>query len=355
MNCVDLYPAFEKSNIPVVVASSNLYAPYAGVFLKSLINHSSAEKNYDIIIFQRDISQENRRLLLSLINGLVNFSIRFCDLSQLEGQSELPTGGHLSAEVYYKIMAPFMLPHYDKIVVVDVDTLLKTDIAQLYEEDLNGYCVGAVISMSALAYCENEEYARDDLLWETYYREILEMTNPREYVNSGVLLIDCEQYRKCTSVEQIFDAAKKKEVLIADQCTLNHLFCGKIKFLDMKWNADLAVNEKRRWLFASVPDEIRQMYAQACDNAYILHWAHKPKPWECPDVVYGNEWWQVALETPFMGGILSRMMDWMIHRNEYYANNKYNRVPELWSDNPLKLDPNRHKKRNNGRNKNAEK
>ena len=44
-----LEPAFDENNIPVIVAASNQYAPYAGVFIQSLINHASREKNYDII------------------------------------------------------------------------------------------------------------------------------------------------------------------------------------------------------------------------------------------------------------------------------------------------------------------
>lgn len=37
----ELQPYFEENNIPVVLASSDLYAPYAGVFIQSLIDHAN--------------------------------------------------------------------------------------------------------------------------------------------------------------------------------------------------------------------------------------------------------------------------------------------------------------------------
>ena len=43
-------PAFDKNNIPVVFATDNNFVPYLGVTIKSLVENSSEENNYDIVI-----------------------------------------------------------------------------------------------------------------------------------------------------------------------------------------------------------------------------------------------------------------------------------------------------------------
>lgn len=71
-----LLPAYSENNVPVIIACSNYYAPYAGVFIQSLADHATPEHNYDIIIMEREISQENKRLLSSLNKDRKNISIR---------------------------------------------------------------------------------------------------------------------------------------------------------------------------------------------------------------------------------------------------------------------------------------
>ena len=73
---ITLRPAFERNNVPVVLAFNNLYAPYGGVTIQSILDYASEENNYDIIIFESDVSEENKRLLKGLSTGHVNVSPR---------------------------------------------------------------------------------------------------------------------------------------------------------------------------------------------------------------------------------------------------------------------------------------
>lgn len=129
-----------------------------------------------------------------------------------------------------------------------------------------------------------------------------------------------------------------------NQDILNILYKEKIELLDYKWNIRPSLPSIRAYI-EYAPIEERTAYYNAKKDPVLIHYTDQPKPWFCPDVEYGAVWWQVAMQTPFVGAISARMTDCMIHRNEYYANNKYNRVPELWSRNPLKLDPHRHFKK----------
>ena len=59
----ELYPAFTNNNVPIVLLSSDYYVPYCGVCIQSILNNISEEWNYDFIIFEKNIAQENKELL----------------------------------------------------------------------------------------------------------------------------------------------------------------------------------------------------------------------------------------------------------------------------------------------------
>ena len=121
----------------------------------------------------------------------------------------------------------------------------------------------------------------------------------------------------------------------------NMIMQEKICYLDLAWNTLIAGNPTIDVMAEYAQEDIRHKYEQALTSPYLIHWVSE-KPWDCPDIFRAEEWWETAFRTPFVAAILARMMNGMIHKNMYYANNKYNRVPELWHANPLCLDPYRH-------------
>ena len=55
-----ILPAFEKGNIPVVLAADNKYVPYVTTLLRSIIDNANQEKNYDFVILNSNIIDLNK-------------------------------------------------------------------------------------------------------------------------------------------------------------------------------------------------------------------------------------------------------------------------------------------------------
>ena len=330
-----LLPAFEYNNIPVVLSVNNLFVPYAGVFIQSVLDHASAEKNYDIIILERDISVPNKQLLKQFEQGCANISIRFYDPSHILENIDISRmeTEHYPVEVYYKILAPYMFRNYPKLVVTDVDTLLKRDIAELYEIDLAGYCLGAILDVTREGQYRQNYTLLNKVALQDYYKDTLTMKEPCRYINSGVLVIDVNKYCDYLDVQTIFDTAASKDFLLPDQDVLNLLFEGQIKFLDIAWNLQLVMNERTKIAIDLGSQEMQDAYRRACDFPALLHWNGKPKPWVCPDVLLGHEWWSVAVRTPFLGHITVRMMDALETRRQYYKE-RYGAAVNVWDPEP---------------------
>lgn len=352
---VPLMPAFEQNNVPVVLAANDLYAPYVGVFIRSLLDHAGENHNYDIIVLTRDISEENQRLLKSLAAGLANVSIRFYDPSPLFASFHYADEGHFwPVEVFYKITAPHILNYSGQIIVADVDMLLKTDIARLMEEDLGGCCVGGVskapdiyakclLNRTLLRSTKNIR-ARD--YWLNIYG-LEDYNDPESYktfLNAGVLLFDCDKYLREVDMETILNTARQSDHLYPEECVLHILMKTKTKLLDAAWNVAVAVNTNRaKEIDASskIYNEIYndgKAFQRAYETPYMLHWAARPKPWVCPDVPYGGEWWQTAMRTPFMGHIIARMLDELEKRRQHYRERYGNGNVDVWAPTPKGID-----------------
>lgn len=346
---INLPPAFEQKNVPVVVASNNLYAPYTGVFIQSLLDHASERNNYDVIILERDISKENKRLLKSLAVGHANVSIRFYDPSPLFASFNYADEEHnWPLEIFYKIMAPQILNYPGRIITVDVDTLLKTDIARLIDEDLEGCCVGGVSGAPGMyARCFfnrtiwfSNRNMKDQDYWRKFGVEDWEnIESYKDYVNGGLLLFDCNKYVQEVDVETILNTAQQRDG-VGMECVLHALLKGKIQLLNPAWNAVQPVNIHTVENSDLVPKMYARIYhdndafQRTYDNPYLLHWAAKPKPWVCPDVPYGNEWWQTALRTPFVGHIIARMLDGQEKRRQYYRDRYGKADVDIWDPSP---------------------
>lgn len=330
-----LFPAFEQNNVPVILASNNRYAPYAGVFIQSLLDHASEENNYDIIIFQRDISEENKRLLKGLAAGRANISIRFYDPSPFLASFHYAEENHLfPLEVYYRIIAPYIMDYPGRMITVDVDTLLKTDIARLMDEELAECSVGGVcdVVIIGMCLCDHTSF-RKNIKMRDYYEYIYGLDYLRNYINGGLLLFDRNKYVQELKLETIFRTAQQGEYAYEEQDILNILMKGKMKVLDFAWNVRVRSNAyNTRFIDAGW-----KLYDGACErayeNPYLLHWAGKPTPWVCPDVPWGNEWWQTALRTPFVGHIFARMIDELEKRRAYFKK-RYGKEMDVWEPTP---------------------
>lgn len=352
-NEVALSPAFERNNVPVVLAVNDLYAPYAGVFIRSLLDHAGEKNNYDIILLERDISRENKRLLKTLAAECTNVSIRFYDPSPLFVSFNYSDEEHnWPLEIFYKLTAPHILNFPGRIIVVDVDTLLKTDIARLMDEDLEGCYLGGVSNSPyiyvrclvdyTLRYSLGKIKARDHYPKICGFEDYRRVESYKNHVNGGLLLFDCDKYLQAFDMETVLNASK--DYFFNEEHTLYGLLKEKTKLLSLAWNACLPLNERaveQYKLFEKVYDEIYNdvdALQRSYEDPYLLHWASRPKPWVCPDVPYGNEWWQTALRTPFVGHIIARMVNELEKRRQYYKERYEKEDVDIWAPSPKGID-----------------
>ncbi len=303
-------PAFSKNNVAIALKSSNFYVPYLGVFLKSLLEHTSDNNNYDILIFNKEITNQHKKTLMRMVENYLNVSLRFLDPSPHIGNIKFPVNSPCyTEETYYSLLMPYILQNYNKLLVCDCDIVVQKDVAKLFEMPLDGFCLAAVKDTvyEGILNMSSKSDEAGSSWW--YSKVILNMKNPYDYVNTGVLLLNLEKIRKVYTEEYILKIALKYEYRIQEQDILNALFEGNIKFLDVRWNYWVATNlQISTWLEHASGQGYRE-YMEAGTDPWLVHYANSPKPWNAPDLPYADLFWDVATRTPFMGTLIHRMTD----------------------------------------------
>ena len=271
----------DKKIIPIVFATNNAYAPFLDIALFSLVDNMSENYYYDIYIFETDLCSEYIDRLEA--HKGENYRVNAINLrAKLESQV-FSTRAHYSKEMYYRILIPELLYHYEKVIYLDCDIVLKRDISVLYAENLNGFTVAAV--HNAL----NNSMFR-------YVKNMLHL-EPKEYFNSGILVINVDEFTRQQIRTKCFDLLKVKENLVCPDQDLLNLACrGTVKLVDSGWNYQwhgmLPGAEK-------VEAVSQSSLRNASQKKYIIHYTSGKKAWSFPEFDDSAFFWLYVSDSSF--------------------------------------------------------
>ena len=305
-NVID--PIF-KNYTAIAMSSSNAYVPYLSVCLQSLKEHMSLYNNYDIVIFERNITEDNKRLLISQVKKN-NISIRFVNPEALLSEYELQFPDCYSLECYFRLVAPLVLRKYKKIIFTDVDLIFQKDITNLYNIDIENYPLGAAQDYIWSIFI-NTPY----LDWKEYCDNVLQLKEPLKYFNTGVMLINIEEFNKNEYSKQLLSLVSQTYFKILEQDGLNKFFQTNIKYIDTAWNFPV-MNSVFKHYKQNMPNEITELYLKDQKNPYIIHFAGCEKPWTCTQLDFADIWWEYAKKTPFYDEIVKLYEEYKIKRKE---------------------------------------
>lgn len=287
----DMYRRNKKNVIPIVMAINDHYTDYAGVTIQSIREHASPDYFYDIYIMYTGLSDESIKRLENLSESHVritcmNVSENLADCT-LEDKLNKDLW-HISKETFYRFLIADLFPGYDKVLYLDCDLVVLSDVAELYQTDLGTNLLGG---------CYNSLYDE-----EYRYAENTLKTDSLSYINAGVLLINTKLWRKEKVQEQCFDVLAQygNTLKYQDQDILNMVCRYRICLLPYHWNFIYSLYTMQN------PGYMRYLDRQAfrvCDLK-IIHYTWWRKPWNCPEAQWADIWWAYAKRSPFYEHIL---------------------------------------------------
>ena len=293
----------EVDPVTLVLSANNYYVPYMGCLLESIKEHSSQDRLYDIIVLHRDISERNQDALRRLMSA-PNISLRFFNTTRVmhEYENKLFLRGHFRIETYFRLLMQDILPSYKKALYLDCDMVVNRDIAELFDEQIDGYLLAAVQDADTAGLYNGFTPEK-----KNYMENILKMKNPFDYFQAGTILFNLNEFRKRYTVKEIFEYAASYEWELLDQDVLNHFAEGHVKYLDMRWNVVMDWDDIRvKEIIGRAPRDIHREYMNSRKNPFIVHFAGPDKPWDNFDADFADYFWKYAQRTPFAPVILER-------------------------------------------------
>lgn len=248
-------------------------------------------------------SEYVRRINQMCSNNL-EITFLFVGENVFEDYSILAPGSHLTIATLYRLQLGRLLPEsVDKLLFLDTDMLICSNLRPLYEEELDGMILGAVVEGAD----EDCDYLQNNASYLFEYYESKEEAF-HLYFNAGTMLIDMKEFRKQNIGERCMKMLlEHPEFLLVDQDALNILCKKRIKYLDPKWNRiwrrQLADGSKGTGCLASSIDDIG-----------IIHYCTGLKPWSDPEFKLADKFFEMAYDTEWYPEIINELRETTVKR-----------------------------------------
>lgn len=268
--------------IPVVFSTDHNFIMPTGVAIFSMLE-SNQESTFDIFILQsEDVTDDDRKCLSKMVKSFSS-RITFIDPGDHFSKSYEIRG--ISHACYFRLLIPWLIPQYDKVIYLDGDIVVKSDISQLIEfpNKENEWVCG----VRTPGFTLESEYVR-------YIRSI--GLDNQKYINSGILVYNSKLMRDLNLKEEILSYTNK-QFLFQDQDIINIVCKDRIGWLPLKYNSSpiLGKVDKSKLVKAGIttPEE----FEEALLNPTIIHYAG-PKPWKT-FTYHWYDWWSAYSGSPF--------------------------------------------------------
>ena len=299
----------KKNNykIHICISLNDKYIYPALVSMESALKNSNKNK-YNLvyhILCSGDFNNENINKIKSLlIRYPLNLELIFYDMNNIFKQFK---NQHFSQVTYFRLFTPIFIP-LNKIIYLDSDVLILSDLIEMYQAQLNNNYILGTLDV----YSGGIDYLG---------------IKSDKYINAGVLLINLDKLRKDQKFIDLIKMAKYHPNLCNhDQTVINYVLYPHIGLLPYKFG--LLNFQSKSDIEQKYIKIIRQKInvtelINAYENPSLIHLVFCfPKAWyptsqytssftmcnemkDCNCTKYFNLWHEFAKDTPYYNEIIN--------------------------------------------------
>ena len=292
-------------SLPIVFAFNNEYSKYFSVTLTSIIENSSSDNIYDIVVLHTDIEEKNRIRLQKIVPS--NFSLRFFNITEyyLDYFKDYNINSILnywSKEIFYRIFIPLVMPRYKKVLYLDSDVIINQNIDDIFDIDFeNKHILAVRDTISPVLNLDKNNERKKHIV------NVLKLSTPKAYFNSGLILFNIPQIDITEYIKRLKNILTIKEFLFPDQDMLNKIFENNVKLISQSYNFCYGVLIWDKGYKNEISGGFKKDFLQALNNPKIIHYTSPKKPWDSVDEEMFNIFWQYARKTPYYEELMYKM------------------------------------------------
>lgn len=251
----------------LAIASDTNYAEFVAVVIAS-----ATANNHDYIHFHLLSNGIDNKTIWRLQEEIPagKGELHVYDIHDLKDRLQIQVPNTIAISSYARLFLPSILPaEVEKVIYVDCDTVIASDLSELWDTDLqNNYVAGVLDTLP-----DNESKIKVGL----------SATDP--YINAGVLLINLDLWRKEHLQDRFIDflIAHNGHIHHHDQGIINGVCKGQICIIHPRYNCTSNYYShpyKLVWR-TNTPFYTKQEYTEATDCPVILHFTEGffNRPW----------------------------------------------------------------------------
>ena len=269
----------ENSRIHVALSPWDLtddYNRHAGVTLLSLLEHSSlpvtAHLLYDANLSKgKEKEEAYNKSCYQKIADKYGCELHFHHVDVPEWVRDIPSVNNYTPGALLRLYLPELLSRVNKIVYLDCDMVVLTDISKLWNNELGDMILGA---------CSDDIRFNVTKKIRDFYTA--KGISVESYFNSGTLLLNLKEMREQNFTTKVFEwLSNNKDVLYPDQDMLNWYTQKNYLCLDEKYNV------------------LVRSTIQSNLNDSIIHYLGGEKPWKKYNGEIDNYYWKYLMQTPW--------------------------------------------------------
>ena len=200
------------------------YSVWVGVVIQSVIEHTGAPICFHIL-HDDTLNDQNRDKLIQVATQHGNrIQFHYFDAAFVENLKEKM--GRYTIGTLFRVMLPELLPNVSKIIYLDADLLVNRDIKELWDTDIQDYCLAAVPDYPTVN--------GQGTPYPVAQKEVI----PSQYFNAGVLYMNLDRIRaKGNMREKVLDyLVNNPKAFLPDQDALNAIYGRESILLNETWN-----------------------------------------------------------------------------------------------------------------------
>lgn len=283
----------EHRHITVVYATSsdNTFI-ITTISMYSIVKRKRSKTVVDFIILTDDYFTEDlKREFVKYFDGVPNITIVFKSVGQIFENIFLQQD-FIKNSTYFRLLIPDIVDT-EKCLYLDYDTIVCTDLQELFDVDLRDNYIAGVKAPSYHIKLNKDSYC--------IQAKLRDLT---QYVNAGVLLMNLKKMRE-DNVTQQFLKLLPCNMLSQDQDIINSVCYGKIVYLPFCYNV---MTKYANWSVREYEDLFTYEELQdAWNQPQIIHFADRIKPWSSMECVMSDYWWNVCRNSPMWDSFYKKM------------------------------------------------
>lgn len=285
-------PACTSNHAVAVFCAGPYFVPRLCVALKSLLVNMSGHYFYEIIILGYLLTAGMKENLMQMVQGYSNVKLKILTMDTVIEEC-LPDGcNEFVATKTLQIMIPDICKNYQKVIYLDSDLIIHTDLYQLMQTDLHGHMIGAASDIGIMLM----QYDPKESDMKKHIRTILNIQNLREYFSTGVMVMDMGLLRKKVTVDTTTPYFSIWRWPLRNRDIWVSLCHKDVYYLDQRWN--LMVQRKEdleQWKHTT----LGKKYMEYLKTPRMIHYIQNAS-FRCGETEkLTSLFWKYAKDTPY--------------------------------------------------------